>query len=174
MISRLSAAVAASLLAGAALAGPAVAQTPGYEGVSSAGASDDTVVMGQTFTLTTGDRECPPGGSADVAIRGNNFSDDKITTTGPDGAATISYRVPDSARPGRASATFTCASNTVVVPFTVVSSAAASPGRGQLPRTGGENLVPLAVAGAAMVAVGAVTVVAVRRRRDESMPAGLA
>jgi len=175
MSSRPKAVTAAVLLAGTAVLGasaPALAQVSGA-GATAAGTSDDTAVLNQTLTITTGDNECPPAQPAAVVIEGRGFRDTDSTTADSTGTATIQYTVPSEAQPGRASATFACAANTVVVPFTVVAAAAASPGRGQLPRTGSDNLVPLALGGAAMVAVGGAIVVAARRRR-EPMPGSFA
>lgn len=178
MTSRFSSALAAASLAGVAVVGmsaPALAQTASGPGTTSPGASDDTVVLNQTFTLTTGDNECPAGAPTAVAIRGNGFSDSRNTTADNTGTATITYQVPGSARTGSASATFTCGANTIVVPFSVVASSAAgtTTRSGSLPRTGADNLVPIGIAGAVLVAVGAGTVAAARRRRD-ALPAGTA
>lgn len=188
MTSRLATAVATTSLAGLAVLGMAAPALAQYSGQSSAGASDDTVVLNQTFSITTGDNECDPGTTANVAIVGNGFSDTKTTTADRTGTATIQFTVPSSARAGDASATFTCvlnaATNRVVVPFTVVASTAAAPTaaapiaagtttRGSLPRTGANSVVELSLAGAALVAVGGGLVVAARRRR-ENAPGGLA
>jgi LPXTG-motif cell wall-anchored protein len=45
---------------------------------------------------------------------------------------------------------------------------------GELPRTGADQLVPLTITGVALVGIGAGIVVASRRRRETSMPSGLA
>lgn len=178
MTSRLAATAAAATLAGLAvlsMGAPAFAQA--YDDTTSPGASDETVVRGQSFTLTTGDGECTPRTPVTVDIEGRGFSDDRNTTATDDGTATIQYTVPQEAQPGRATATFRCplgaSVNTVVVPFTVVAAAAAGPGRGQLPLTGSDALAEIAIGGAALVAVGVGLVVVARRRRG-SLPTGLA
>jgi LPXTG-motif cell wall-anchored protein len=187
--SRLAAATAATSLAALALLGmgaPASAQS--YDDQTSPGASDETVVLNQTFTITTGDGECDPGTAVAVAIRGNNFSDDETTTADSDGTATIEYTVPPEAEEGDATATFTCLldgeTNTIVVAFTVVASDSDDggtnggqdsddSGTGALPRTGSDNLVALSAGGAALVALGAGMVMVARRRR-EGVPGSMA
>jgi LPXTG-motif cell wall-anchored protein len=175
---KLALAAAASLVGVAVLgmSAPAIAQdypparTP-------ASASDSTVVLGQMFTLNSGNGFCP-GGTAQVTVFG--------TTTAADvdgnGNASEQVTVPQGTAPGRQTATFRCSDGkTVDVAFTVVAAAAAGPGRGQqpdrrgaLPRTGADQIVPLTITGVALVGIGAGIVVASRRRRETSMPAGLA
>jgi len=173
---KLASASAAASLAGVAVLGisaPANAQS--YPPASTPpSVSDSTVVLGQMFTINSGNGFCP-GGTAQVTVFG--------TTTPADvdgnGNASKSVTVPAGTAPGRQTATFRCSDGkTVDVAFTVVAAAAAGPGRGQLPQqlstTGSEQLVPLTITGVALVGIGAGIVVASRRRRETSMPSGLA
>jgi LPXTG-motif cell wall-anchored protein len=173
---KLASAAAAASLAGVAVLGmsaPANAQSyPPAKTPPSV--SDSTVVRGQMFTLNSGNGFCP-GGTAQVTVFG------KMTQADVDGNgnASESVTVPDRAAPGRKTATFRCSDGeTLKVAFTVVAAAAASPGQGQrqggLPRTGADQIVPLTITGVALVGIGAGIVVASRRRRESSMPAGLA
>lgn len=132
---RLTASAAAATLAGAAmlaLSAPALAQT--YNETTPAGASDDTVVLNQSFTLTTGEGKCDPQAPTGVDIEGNGFSEARVTTADGNGEASIEFTVPQSAEPGPAAAAFSCPLNgdinTVVVPFTVVASASPTPAGG--------------------------------------------
>ncbi len=199
---RLTASLAAATLAGAtmlALSAPALAQT--YNETTPAGASDDTVVLGQSFTLTTGEGKCDPQAPVGVDIEGSGFSEARVTTADGNGEASIEFTVPQSAQPGPAAAAFSCTLNgdinTVVVPFTVVQASSTTPAggtsggsrtdgsagastggstgssAGQLPRTGSDDVVAISLAGTALVALGAGMVVVARRRR-ETTPAGLA
>ena len=171
---RLASAAAALSLAGAAMLGmsaPAVAQTAPYPPAPTApaGISDETVVLGQTVTANSGTGSCPTDSNAQATV----FGGPSPTRLAADGNATTTFTVPDDARPGRNEVVFTCAQNRIVIPFTVVAAQAANPGRGQLPRTGSDQLVPLTIAGVALVGIGAGIVVASRRRR-ETLPGGLA
>lgn len=118
------------------------------------------------------------------------------------GAVTIDFIVPTVLTDGRHDLVFTDLVNrsTVVrVPFNITggpTSAGAGQGAGgagqgaggagrgtgaggtgqgsALPRTGSDQLVPLTIAGLALVGIGASVVVAARRRRESAMPTGLA
>ncbi len=180
---KLASAAAAASLVGVAVLGmsaPAIAQdypparTP-------ASVSDSTVVLGQMFTLNSGNGFCfedPDEITAVVEV----FDDILVADVDGNGNASASVTVPEDTAPGRQTATFECIDgNTVDVAFTVVAAAAAGPGQGQqpdrrgaLPRTGADQIVPLTITGVALVGIGAGIVVASRRRRETSMPAGLA
>jgi hypothetical protein len=176
---KLASASAAASLAGVAVLGmstPAIAQD--YPPANTPpSVSDSTVVLGQMFTINSGNGFCP-GGTAQVTVFG--------TTTAADvdgnGNASESVTVPPGTAPGPKTATFRCSDGkTVDVAFTVVAAAAAGPGQGQRPSTGGtlsrtgaDQIVPLTITGVALVGIGAGIVVASRRRRETSMPAGLA
>jgi LPXTG-motif cell wall-anchored protein len=175
MTSRLTAALAASALAGMALLGlaaPASAQT--YDDNESAGVSDSTVTPGQPLTATSGDGSFTPGETVEYGVESTYQRLGEVKADS-DGAATATFEVPENLSAGRHDVVFTSVASgkQVRVPFTVVSSAAASPGRGQLPRTGSEELVALTVAGLGLVAAGAGMVVVARRRRSE-LPTGIA
>ncbi len=166
----LASAAAALSLAGAAMLGmsaPAVAQD--YPPAQPASISDETVVLGQTVTANSGAGSCPTDSTAQVTV----FDDTSAAPVAANGNASTTFTVPGDARPGRNEVVFTCAGNRIVIPFTVVAAQAANPGRGQLPQTGSDQLVPLTIAGVALVGIGAGIVVASRRRR-ETMPGGLA
>ncbi len=181
---KLASASAAASLAGVAvlsLSTPAIAQdypparTP-------ASVSDSTVVKGQMFTLNSGNGFCfadPEEITALVEV----FDDILVADVDGNGNASASVTVPADTAPGPQTATFECIDGeTVEVAFTVVAAAAGAPGRGQdpdrrgsaLPRTGADQLVPLTITGVALVGIGAGIVVASRRRRESSMPSGLA
>ena len=175
---KLASASAAASLAGVAVLGmsaPAIAQNyPPADTPPSV--SDSTVVLGQQFTLNSGVGFCPLP-TADLTVFGAP-RDAAVDTVG-NASATVT--VPDGTQPGRQTATFACAGDTVDVSFTVVAAAAAGPGQGQqpnrnvgLPRTGADQIIPLTITGVALVGIGAGIVVASRRRRETSMPAGLA
>lgn len=127
-----------------------------------AGASDSTVTPGQAVTFNSGSGSFAPGSEVEVAVLNETFT----RTAAVNGNVSLTYTVPESTPPGRYEVVFTGAGNTVRVPFSVVAAAAASPGRGQLPRTGSEDLVALGLAGGALVAAGASMVVVARRRRE--------
>lgn len=176
---KLASAFAAASLAGVAVLGmsaPVNAQSypPARTPPS---VSDSTVVLGQMFTLNSGNGFCV-GGTAQVTVFGTTIP----AAVDENGNASVTVTVPDGTRPGRQTATFRCSDgNTVDVAFTVVAAAAGAPGRGQdpdrrsaLPRTGADQIIPLTITGVALVGIGAGIVVASRRRRETSMPAGLA
>ena len=171
---RLASAAAALSLAGAAMLGmsaPAVAQTAPYPPAPTApaGISDATVVPGQEVTANSGTGSFTAGSQVDVRVLGIS----ETRTADATGNVSFTFRVPEGTAPGRYSVVFANEQNRVEVPFTVVAAQAADPGRGQLPLTGSDQLVPLTVAGVALVGIGAGIVVASRRRR-ETLPGGLA
>lgn len=125
----------------------------------SAGVSDSTVTPGQTVVFNSGAGSFQSGTSVEVRVLGDTFTRQATAN----GNVSLTYTVPTDTRPGRYEAVF---GDRVRVPFTVVSAAAASPGRGQLPRTGSEDLVALALGGSALVAAGAGMIVVARRRRE--------
>lgn len=137
--------------------------------------SDSTVVLGQMFTLNSGNGFCPLP-TADLTVFGGTRQADVDAV----GNASETLAVPAGTQPGRQTATFACAGDTVDVSFTVVAAAAANPGQGQrpsrsgLPLTGADQIVPLTITGVALVGIGAGIVIASRRRRETDMPAGLA
>lgn len=175
---KLASAAAAASLAGVAVLGlgtPAIAQDypPANEPAT---ISDSTVVPGQTVTANSGSGSFVAGSSVDVMVLGVSTT----RTADASGNVSVSFRVPENTRPGRFSVVFSNSTNRVEVPFTVVAATAAGPGQGQrqggsgLPRTGADQIVPLTITGVALVGIGAGIVVASRRRRETSMPAGLA
>lgn len=174
MTSRLAATIAAAVLAGVSVLGmsaPALAQ---YSETTSPGISDSTVVPGQRVTVTSGAGAFTAGESVDVRVLSAGFEQRLGTMrAATDGSVTTTFTLDPSARPGRFEVRFAGVTNTVSVPFTVVGAAAAAPGRGQLPRTGSDDLVALAISGSAMVAAGAAVIVVARRRR-EMLPTSVA
>ncbi len=186
---KLASAAAAASLVGVAVLGmsaPAIAQDypPARTPPS---VSDSTVVQGQMFTLNSGNGFCfedPDEVTALVEVFGDIIEAD----VDGNGNASATVTVPEGTAPGRQTATFLCIDDeTVEVAFTVVAAAAAGPGQGPgqgqgqqsnrlggLPRTGADQLVPLTITGVALVGIGAGIVVASRRRRETSMPSGLA
>ncbi len=183
---KLASASAAASLAGVAVLGmsaPAIAQDyPPASERTAPSVSDSTVVLGQMFTLNSGNGFCfevPDEVTAVVEV----FDDIMEADVDGNGNASATVTVPEGTAPGRQTATFECIDGeTVEVSFTVVAAAAAGPGQGQqpdrrgggLPRTGADQIVPLTITGVALVGIGAGIVVASRRRRETSMPAGLA
>lgn len=180
---KLASAAAAASLAGVAVLGlsaPAIAQNYPPAATTRAGITDSTVVPGQTVTANSGSGSFAPGSSVEVSVLGVS----ETRTADADGNVSVTFRVPDNTRPGRFSVVFSNGTNRVEVPFTVVAAAASGPGQGQqrqqpnrlgsLPRTGADQLVPLTITGVALVGIGAGIVVASRRRRETSMPSGLA
>ena len=186
---KLASAVAATSLAGAAVLGmsaPAFAQYPVSPSPAPAGGngapSDTTPVPGQTITITFPSGSFTAGSTVTVTIPALGIS--TTATANPQGGLTFSLTVPAGTRPGQATANFSGTLNGAAVTrtssFTVVAAAAANPGRGQgsagnsaLPRTGSDQLVPLPIAGLALVGVGGGIVVASRRRRED-LPGGIA
>lgn len=165
----LAGAVALSGVALLGVATPAAAQT--YNENQTAGTSDSTVTPGQTFTADSGSGAFAEGEAPEVRVLGNGFNAEcEASPADATGNVEATCTVPRDARPGRAEVRF---GDEVSVPFTVVSGAAASPGRGQLPRTGADNVPELTAAGVALVLAGAGVVFAARRRRAD-MPAGVA
>ncbi len=173
----LASASAVASLVGVAVLGlsaPALAQA--YPPASTPpSVSDSTVVLGQMFTLNSGNAFCPLP-TADLTVFGGTRQADVDAL----GNASETLAVPAGTQPGRQTATFACAANTVEVSFTVVAAAAAGPGQGQTPRgsalplSGADQIIPLTITGLALVGIGAGIVVASRRRRETDMPAGLA
>lgn len=178
---KLASAAAAASLVGVAVLGmsaPAIAQDyPPASGSTPAAITDSTVVPGQTVTANSGSGSFVAGSSVEVRVLGVSTT----RTADASGNVSVSFKVPDNTRPGRFSVVFSNSTNRVEVPFTVVAAAASGPGQGQqpnrlggLPRTGADQLVPLTITGVALVGIGAGIVVASRRRRETSMPSGLA
>lgn len=165
----LAGAVALSGVALLGVATAAAAQT--YNENQTAGTSDSTVTPGQTFTADSGSGAFEPGAEPEVRVLGNGFNA-PCQASPADSTGNVEARctVPEDARPGRAEVRF---GDRVSVPFTVVAGAAASPGRGQLPRTGAESITELTAAGVALVIAGAGVVFVARRRRSD-LPAGMA
>ncbi len=185
---KLASAAAAASLAGVAVLGlgtPAFAQDypPANEPAT---ISDSTPVPGQRVTVNSGAGSFAPGSKVDVMVlprSGAESVDRGVNTTrmaDASGNLTVTFRVPENTPPGRFSVVFSNDTNRVVVPFTVVAAAASGPGQAQrpsgsgLPLTGADQIVPLTITGVALVGIGAGIVVASRRRRETSMPAGLA
>ena len=200
---KLASAVAAATLAGGAVLGmstPASAQS--YPpGTTQRGISDSTVEANQDVTANTGSGACNPG--SDVAVTIPGFEGTEIVEADLTGNASIDFFVEEGAPLGNFEVVFTCLlgadTNTVRVPFTIVASSTGggtAPGSGgtggtgstgtggtgtggttgggsSLPRTGADQMVPLAITGIALVGAGAGIVVASRRRRED-MPAGIA
>ena len=178
----LASAVAAASLAGASVVGmaaPAFAQsnTPVTRGVS-----DSSITAGETVTVNSGSGSFVPGSTVTVTIPGLGISG-SVVVDGL-GNARFQFTVPAGTAPGNFSVNFAGAPAPVSVPFTVVASAAAGSGSGStgtgarasgasLPRTGADQMVPLAISGLALVGVGAGIVVASRRRRED-LPGGIA
>lgn len=159
--SKTASAAATFALAGVAVLGTgtaAVAQTTCYPSCE-AGVSDSTVTPGQTVTFNSGSGTFAPGTEVEVRVLSETFT----RTASANGNVSLTTTIPAGTRPGRFEAVF---GDRIRVPFTVVAAASASPGRGQLPRTGSEDLVALALGGSALVAAGAGMVVVARRRRD--------
>lgn len=156
-------AVATFTFAGLAVLGTgtaAIAQTAdSCYPTCSAGVSDSTVTPGQEVTFNSGSGSFTAGESVEVRVLNQTFT----RTASANGNVSLTFTVPSGTRPGRFEAVF---GDRVRVPFTVVAAAAASPGRGQLPRTGSEDLTALALGGSALVAAGAGMVVVARRRRE--------
>ena len=177
---KLASASAAASVAGVAVLGmSAPANAQAYPPASTpASVSDSTVVLGQVFTLNSGNGFCPRG-TVQVTVFGTTDAADAIDGNGN---ASESATVPNNTAPGPQTATFRCSSgNTVAVAFDVVAAAVATPVQvqqpnrgGGLPRTGADQIVPLTITGVALVGIGAGIVVASRRRRETSMPSGLA
>ncbi len=155
--------------------------------------SDSTVVVGQTFTLNSGNGFCfedPEVVTAavrvfdiklEVDVNGDGVDDRLAADVDGNGNASASVTVPEGTAPGRQTATFECINEeTVEVAFDVVTARPGQgqgPGQGQqptrlgeLPRTGADQLVPLTITGVALVGIGAGIVFAFRRRRETSMP----
>ena len=174
-LTRMAAAAALAATAVFGVAAPALGQS--YDDNEPAGVSDSTVTPGQSFQADSGSGSYNPGESVEVRVLGANFDQvcQASATADSTGNVEATCTVPSNARPGRARVLFTSLVNgdEVTVPFTVVSGAAASPGRGQLPRTGADHVAELTAAGIGLVVFGA-GLVAVARRRREQAPAGLA
>jgi len=124
-----------------------------------------------------------PRTSVAGTVTADNTGNGRFTFTLPQGTPPGRYAVVFvGPRSGIAVGRFGMAAggtmNTVEVPFTVVSAAAAGPGQGQrssaLPTTGSDQMIPLTITGVALVGIGAGIVVAAGRRRQSSMPQGLA
>ena len=186
---KLASALAATSLAGAAVLGmstPALAQYPVSPSPAAPGGagtpSDTTPVPGQNITITFPSGSFTAGSTVAVTIPALGITTTAIAN--PQGGLTFSLAVPAGATPGQVRASFSGTLNGAAVvrtsSLTVVAAAAASPGRGQgsagnsaLPRTGSDQIVPLAIAGLALVGVGGGIVVASRRRRED-LPGSIA
>ena len=176
---KLASAAAAASLAGAAVLGmaaPAAAQTASCYPNCTAAINDRTLAPGQSAQVTSGNGTFNPGMSVAVTVPGTSISG--TVTADAQGNATFNFTVPAGTRPGNFDVVFTAGTNVRRVSFTVVAAAAAqgqatSAGARSLPRTGADQMVPLAISGIALVGIGAGIVVASRRRRED-MPAGIA
>jgi LPXTG-motif cell wall-anchored protein len=187
---KLASAVAATSLAGAAVLGmsaPASAQSPYPISPSPAAPgtgtpNDSTPAPGQAVVITFPNGSFTGGSQVVVSIP--ELGINTTATATPQGGLSFSFTVPAGTRPGRVTATFAGTLNGAPVvrssSFTVVAAAATSPGRAQgaagnssLPRTGSDQIVPLTIAGLALVGVGAGIVVSSRRRRED-IPGGVA
>jgi len=193
----LATAAAAASLAGVAvlgMTGPALAQE--YPPATGVTITDATPVPGQTVTVSTGAGAFDAG--TDVVVTVDAFDTRKVVEAAANGSASTSFEVPAGARPGRVqvhfSGTLEGAATSEVLSFTVVSAAAAGPGRGQgdrgrsapltgaqdaagsdaLPFTGADALVPLAITGVSLVGAGAGIVLVARRRRETTVPSHFA
>lgn len=155
-----------------------------------AGVSDGEVNRGERVRGNSGCSQFAPGRRITVTAESTPVAVG-TTTAGPGGAAVIDFTVPTSLENGRHNLVFTDTDNTsnaVRVAFNVVGGpgvAGARQGQGggqgrgagqgrALPRTGADQLVPLTIGGVALVGIGASIVVGARRRRETSMPSGLA
>ncbi len=187
---KLTSAVAAASLAGASVVGmaaPALAQsnTPVTRGVS-----DSSITAGETITVNTGSGSFLPGQNISVSIPGLGITG-AVRSDGL-GNASFTFKVPAGTAPGTFQVVFSGppasgVTNPVSVPFTVVASSGSGSGSSSgsgsgttartsgssLPRTGADQMVPLAITGLALVGVGAGIVVASRRRRED-LPGGIA
>lgn len=174
-LTRMAAAAALAATAVFGVAAPASAQS--YDDNEPAGVSDSTATPGQTITADSGSGSFEPDEQVEVRVLGSNFDVvcEESATADSTGNVEAECTVPSNAQPGRARVLFTSLVNgdEVSVPFTVVSGAAASPGRGQLPRTGADHVTELTAAGIGLVLFGA-GIVAVARRRREQIPTGIA
>jgi len=128
---------------------------------------------GAQMSASSGRGSLDPGTSGEFGVE-STYQRLGSFTVNADGAAVVSFTVPNNLSNGRHDVVFLGTKNgqpvEVRVPFTVsgTAGAAGAGGRsGQLPRTGADQLVPLALSGAALVALGAGVVVVARRRRED-------
>lgn len=164
----------------ALLAGPVRADAQQYPPADTfCTISDTTPVPGQDVALTCG------GYAAGATVTVTFFSSPVTlgtTTADADGVATLTTEIPSNAAVGRHSITTSGAAATggtltQVIYITVVAAGAAGAGTqvpatvsGALPTTGSDGTMPLVRAGALLLAVGGVAVLATRRRRAEAQP----
>lgn len=165
MTRRLVLSFAAALVALLTMAGSASAQQyPPQEGTLAANRTQ--AAPGEPITISgTG---CP---NTRVTV---SFDNQVVGTTQGNAAGNFSFtfNVPSNASPGRHTITATCVlgngqTRRMTTQITVVAAAAAArpPRAGTLPRTG-ESPIPMALGGASLVALGAMAVIATRRRRS--------
>lgn len=198
-----SAAAAACLAGAAVLGmgAPAMAQT-GSELPQVAGASDSTPAPGQSVTITTGSASFTPGSTVRFTLVGSSVSGTAVANRFGSASFTfvVPLDTPPGSAVVRASGTLAGVARTVDFPITVVASSTAAPAQGgsaggqtsgsqtsgsqtsggqsaaagrALPRTGSDQMVPLAITGVVLVGAGAGLVIASRRRRED-LPAGIA
>lgn len=148
---------------------PPTTQYPPASECVSPQASRTQAAPGQPVTVTG---QCPvaTGNPTPVSFQLQPGNVD-LGSTNSDGSGKYSFtfNVPSGTRPGNYQILVTCtevlgAGRTRSVPLTVVAAAGAQRA-GMLPRTG-ESPLPMAAGGATLVALGAMAVVATRRRRS--------
>lgn len=127
-------------------------------------ANQSTVAPGGQLTLTG---DCPAGASSvNFRLQPGNV-DLGSATPNPEGAYTKQVTIPSSVAPGNYEIVATCTAveGNVVTRSVAITVAAATAGRsGTLPRTGA-SILPVGIAGFALLGVGAAAVAVTRRKR---------
>ena len=180
---KMSSVAAAVGLAGLAVLGTAASasaapspESCAYGMTCQVSVSDSTVVRGQSVTASTGAGAFAPGSTVTVKVLGSTYT----VTAASDGSASITFTVPDHAKPGTRHAVFTGGGATVRVAFEIVAGSVeavvvaedeAVTGGSALPFTGSDDVVALSVAGLTLVGAGAGFVVVARRRGSKAATA---
>ncbi len=146
-------------------------------GVCDAAVSASAVAQGASVTVS-GDG-FPAGATVVFRLSGGFFLGTAVADS--TGHVALTVRIPGSAALGRHAITLSGGGTVVTTSVRVVSNAngdvvtsgntsgtASGSSAGGLATTGANNLVPLAGGGAALVALGAMTLFVVRRRRTET------
>lgn len=156
---------------------------PGQNRGQGVGASPKNVRPDQTVRARSGCSQFAPGRRVEVGVE-SEYQVVTFATADAGGDVVVDFAIPTNLANGRHDIVLTdteVRSNVVRVPFTVNGAAAApaaapaasrSRVAGVLPRTGDEAMIPLAVGGTVLIALGAGTVAAARRRREVA-PLGL-
>jgi len=150
----LGAAAMTSVPAGAQTEGSCQALVPNYEGTANVTVDKTQVKPGETLTIVG--KGFPPGAEVKVSVSGTVVG---TPTADAQGAFTLTFTVPGDATAGPITVSADCAPLVLNQTVSVLGETV-----GSLPKTG-SNVWSEVRIGGALILVGAVLVIAVRKRR---------